>query len=41
MLKGDYVRGLELFEMRDLYADDGAYGPAREMLRILDEAGKI
>lgn len=41
MLKGDYVQGLPLFEMRDKYAGDDAYAPAREILRILDEAGKI
>lgn len=40
MLKGNYVKGLELFELRAKYADDSAYAPAREMLRLLDEAGK-
>lgn len=40
MLKGDYVKGLALFELREKYADDSAYAPAREMLRLLDEAGK-
>lgn len=40
MLKGDYVQGLKLFELRQKYADDSAYAPAREMLRLLDEAGK-
>lgn len=41
MLKGDYVNGLQLFETRDKHAGNDAYGPAREILRILDEVGKI
>jgi tetratricopeptide (TPR) repeat protein len=39
MLKGDYVQGLPLFEMREQYGSDEAYGPAREMLRVLRAAG--
>lgn len=35
MLKGDYVQGLPLFEMREQYGSDEAYGPAREMLAML------
>lgn len=35
MLKGDYVQGIPLFEMREQYGSDLAYGPAREMLAIL------
>lgn len=38
MLKGDYVRGLPLFEMREQYGSDEAYGPAREMLAMLRAA---
>lgn len=41
MLKGDYVNGLPLFEERRKYAGNDAYGPAREILRVLDEAGKL
>ena len=41
MLRGDYVQGLPLFERRDKHAADDAYAPAREILRILDEVGKI
>ena len=40
MLKGDYVQALPLFETRDKLAADEAYGPAREMLKMLDEAGR-
>lgn len=35
MLKGEYVKGVPLFEMREEFGSDQAYGPAREMLRIL------
>ncbi len=35
MMKGDYVAGLPLFEKREEFGSDAAYGPAREMLRIL------
>lgn len=35
MMKGDYVAGIPLFEMREEFGSDTAYGPAREMLRIL------
>lgn len=38
MLKGDYVQGLPLFEMREQYGSDEAYGPAREMLAMLRAA---
>ncbi len=38
MLKGDYVQGLPLFEMREQYGSDEAYGPAREMLTLLRAA---
>lgn len=40
MLRGDYVEGLKLFERRAEWAGDDAYQPAREILRILDAAGK-
>lgn len=39
MLKGDYVQGLPMFEMREEYGSDEAYGPARAMLKQLREAG--
>lgn len=39
MLKGNYVEGLELFEQRDKFASESAYGPARAMLAILEQAG--
>lgn len=35
MLKGDYIQGIPLFEMREQYGSNEAYGPAREMLRLL------
>jgi len=35
MLKGDYVQGLPLFEKREQYGSDQAYGPARAMLATL------
>ena len=35
MMKGDYVAGIPLFEMREEFGSDTAYGPAREMLKIL------
>lgn len=35
MMKGDYAKGIALFEMREEFGSDVAYGPAREMLRIL------
>ena len=35
MMKGDYVQGLPMFEMREEFGSEAAYGPAREMLRIL------
>jgi tetratricopeptide (TPR) repeat protein len=38
MLKGDYVQGLPMFELREKYGSDEAYGPAREMLAILRAA---
>lgn len=38
MLRGDYVRGLPLFEMREEFGSDHAYGPAREMLKLLRAA---
>ncbi len=38
MLKGDYVQGIPLFELREQYGSDQAYGPAREMLRLLRAA---
>lgn len=39
MLKGDYVQALPMFEMREQYGSDEAYGPARELLRQLRAAG--
>jgi tetratricopeptide (TPR) repeat protein len=39
VLKGDYVQGLPLFEQREQFGSDEAYGPAREMLKQLREAG--
>lgn len=39
MLKGNYVEGLPLFEQRDKFASESAYGPARAMLAILEQAG--
>jgi tetratricopeptide (TPR) repeat protein len=38
MLKGDYVRGLPLFELREEFGSDEAYGPARAMLQNLRAA---
>lgn len=38
MLKGDYVQGLPLFEQRETFGSDQAYGPAREMLAMLRRA---
>lgn len=38
MLKGDYVRGIPLFELREQFGSDQAYGPAREMLALLKRA---
>lgn len=38
MLKGDYVQGIPLFEQREQYGSDEAYGPAREMLALLRAA---
>ena len=38
MLKGDYVQGLPLFEKREEYGSDQAYGPARAMLATLRAA---
>jgi hypothetical protein len=38
MLKGDYVQGIPLFEQREQYGSDEAYGPAREMLTLLRAA---
>ncbi len=38
MLKGDYVQGLPMFEMREKYGSNEAYGPAREMLKTLRDA---
>jgi tetratricopeptide (TPR) repeat protein len=38
MLKGNYVEGLPMFEQRDRFGSDLAYGPAREMLKILRDA---
>lgn len=35
MLRGDYVRGLPLFEKREEFGSDDAYGPARAMLKNL------
>jgi tetratricopeptide (TPR) repeat protein len=35
MMKGDYVKGIPMFEMREEFGSEAAYGPAREMLRIL------
>lgn len=40
MLKGDYVQGIALFESREKYGSDQAYGPAREMLMLLRAAPK-
>ena len=37
MLKGDYVQGLPMFEQREQYGSDEAYGPARAMLKQLRE----
>lgn len=38
MLKGDYVQGIPLFEMREKYGSEEAYGPARAMLKTLRSA---
>lgn len=38
MLRGDYVQGIPLFEMREQFGSDQAYGPAREMLAMLRSA---
>ena len=38
MLRGDYVQGIPLFEKREEYGSDDAYGPAREMLKLLRAA---
>ncbi len=35
MMKGDYVKGIPMFELREEFGSEQAYGPAREMLRIL------
>lgn len=39
MLKGDYVQGLPMFEQREQFGSDEAYGPAREMLKQLRAVG--
>lgn len=39
MLKGDYVQGLPMFEQREEFGSDEAYGPARALLKELREAG--
>jgi len=38
MLKGDYVQGIPLFELREEFGSVHAYGPAREMLKLLRAA---
>lgn len=38
MLKGDYVAGIPLFEMREQFGSEEAYGPARHMLKMLRDA---
>ncbi len=38
MLKGDYVQGLPMFEQREEFGSDEAYGPARELLKQLRAA---
>lgn len=39
MLKGDYVQGLPMFEQREEFGSDEAYGPARALLKQLREVG--
>lgn len=38
MLKGDYVQGLPMFESREQFGSEEAYGPARHFLATLRQA---